>query len=287
MTDERVLDSDYRRRPSPGQHVWHWQDYPSWSAEVRNLTTDIVDGDVVQEIRSSGYSPDDIHTDDVSWLNEVIEQVHGSTIDSAGVLASRLSERYCALRAAHATRAHTQSFYESGIRLPTPLSVERLIEIFGRVGISAAEVRWALEQSQSEGPDGRVYFEAQEFVLVDTATHYAIYGSEYLHSIASHLESRGRRALRHPAQGRPTVFVCDVPIRMMSEDTICGMAREALTMSCWEILGSEEPVSDFYGFCLREPLPPEYIVGHYFPERLRDYHDGAIFRTFDAEGHET
>lgn len=282
-----VLDSDYEKRAKPEKDVWHWQDYSSWVSVVRELFADILDDQVVGELRDSGRGPEDIHTDDLSWLDEIIESVHGLTMDSAEVLASRLSNYFVAVRAFHATRAHSQSFYDSGIVLPDPrVDASELIRIFGRAGIPESEVLWALEERKSEGPEDRVFFEAKESVLVGTASHYAIYGSEHLLSIASYLEFAGRLALRHPARGRPTIFVCDVPIEMMNEGTIHGMAREALTMACWEILGDEEPVSGYYGFCLREALPPEYVVGHYFPESLEDPIEGFVVRHFDATGAE-
>ena len=85
-----ILSADYEDRPKPAAHVWHWQEYSSWSTVVRELLADFIDDAVVEEIRASGKEPDDLNLDDVSWLSETIDSVHSVWLDIAEELVFKL-----------------------------------------------------------------------------------------------------------------------------------------------------------------------------------------------------
>ena len=100
-----------------------------------------------------------------------------------------------------------------------------------------------------------------------------IYGSEYLLAIAAHL--KGRRDYRKilKSSGMPTIFVCDIPLELLSDYTILEFAGNALAKVFQELLGGEgfEPEGGLgSALSIRTYLPSKCIVGHYHPVVHRD-----------------
>ena len=110
-------------------------------------------------------------------------------------------------------------------------------------------------------------------MLIAVAGHYMLYGSEYLTAIAAHLGPKQdyRQVLKQ--RGSPVAFICDVPLDLINEHTLKEFAGCALESIFQELLDGSEFRPDRWrgaGFSIREPLSPEYLVGHYFPVISRD-----------------
>ncbi|WP_269632521.1 hypothetical protein [Pelomonas sp. BJYL3] len=207
-----------------------------------------------------------------------MREVHGHVLDSKALVAERLCQKYVAIRAVHGTRTiDINSFYENGL-IPLDLNQQqkRAREIFlsgAFPELSEENLRTAIASFGDHQREGRVYFEANEDLLIDLAGHYMLYGSEYLSGLAGHLgyARKYQRVLKQ--HGAPTLFVCDVPLSMLSPGTLLEFAGEALETLFQELLDGESFIRNRYrgaGFCIRQRLPPECIVGHCHPSVKRD-----------------
>src|SRR5205085_5151702 len=117
------------------------------------------------------------------------------------------------------------SYYERGL---VPLDTQAAAALAKELFLSGAfpELNQTLldEAMARVGTDtrvGRVYFELDEQLLVEDCGHYLLYGSEYILGIAAELESGQDRDYRQllKGMGKPTIFVCDVPWRLISAQT--------------------------------------------------------------------
>jgi len=258
------------------RRVWNWQALPTWSDEMWRLLSDVVDADVIVEFRQS--PPEFIVSDDLSWLDGIVRKVTGREIDTKDLLANRLLERYDAIRAFHgACPIDIELYYKEGLLL---LDAERFEASVRSIFLSdsfpeltPAHIENAIQAVGRDLREGRLYFEANERMLIDYCAHYMLYGSEYMVGIAAHIEGHKdyRQVLKR--RGTPTVFVCDVPLDYMHSNAVAefaGMAIEVLFESLLDASYVHPQLARGGGICLRRPLSPGLIVGHYHPRELKD-----------------
>lgn len=208
----------------------------------------------------------------------IILSVTGEFIDSRDFLSEGLRKRYNALRSTHCTRTDdVGSFYRKGLLPLEPKIMEqRARDIFlsGKFPeLTEENMARAVAEVGTETRSGRVYFEANEKLILEHGGHYALYGSEYVIALAAHLGgSRDyRRVLK--TLGTPTVFICDVPFSALRDSTLGEFAGEAIADLFEELLPGPEYEPDPWrgaGFSIDGGLAPEHIVGHYHPARVRD-----------------
>lgn len=106
----------------------------------------------------------------------------------------------------------------------------------------------------------RIFFCLFKQQLIRGSGHYLCYGSEYLAGVAARLD----RYIAGPYHdillrtGIPTIFICDVPLELISEPQIEDI--------------SSNYCSDHTDWCfaLEQSLPPEHIAGHEHPPRIFD-----------------
>ena len=203
-------------------------------------------------------------------------------ISSEALLATRLRKTYRYFRAGHATRTDDLTpFYDSGLRVLRPKEIhDRVCQLFlnGRHrGVSESKLEAAIKEVGDEVREGRLYFAAQEDSLFSrrgSSGHYLIYGSEYLYCIAMRAADTVAAKKVLSAIGRPTIFVCDIPMSKIRDGTLeefSGMMLEYLFASLIDQIDTEV-LSPWSGSALsiREDVTPESIVGHYHPERIFD-----------------
>ena len=97
-----------------------------------------------------------------------------------------------------------------------------------------------------------VWFTLTKEELLELSGHYLIYGSEFVHGIATEL--RRQDALRK--YGKPTIFTCDVPIEFISLHWFRSLQDDISDnrlMPC--------------AFRISESLPPENIIAVEFPQK--------------------
>jgi hypothetical protein len=274
--ETRALALDAGERPPASDRTWDFNSYETWRGEIWKLIEDFAD----EEVRKAFVAapPEYVVGDDLSWLDEIVERVHGYQIDSKTELLALLGERYDALRAVHGTRTEdVASFYRNGLKPLVPREFEMQARDIFLCGdypeLSPADLERAIATVGVETREGRVYFDTNEGELIGYCGHYMLYGSEYLTAIAAHI---GRlRDYRQVLKGRgkATLFVCDVPFSFISGHTILEFAGMALEYVFQELLDGPTFRPDPHrggGFAISRCLPPAYIVGHCYPTVTRD-----------------
>ena len=270
-----LLQPDPKDRSPPPEGVWDLNAYLSWRDAVWTLMGDVLDDRVRREFRRR--PPKYVVSDDLDWLDSIIERVTGRYPDIKTLTAERLSRRYERLRACHATRTEDPALYYSQGLLPldTKRAQARAAKIFltgDYPELTAADLDRAIATVGSDLRGGRIYFEANEQGLISDSGHYLLYGGEYLIALAANLgQARDyRQALK--AFGRPTMFICDVPLTLIGSDTLEEFAGGALEAMFENLLdeGYEPDPHGGAGFCIRRPLTANRIVGHYHPSGIRD-----------------
>lgn len=280
--DRAIPELPVERGPSP-KDVFVFPSVDSWRKRIWTLI-----GDIVTDLVKDAFKrnpPEYIVCDDLSWLNEIVFAVTGRDVEMKSLLADRLVREYRAFRAAHGTRTDDLApYYERGLRC---LRAE-VAEARARALFVTPEFPWVTEakfeaavadigaRKVSGGREGRLYFCADERSLITRwggAGHYLIYGGEYLYCLGIRLVSRydAQRVLK--SVGRPTMFVCDIPMAMMRPSTIEEFAGSILEFLFCELIGEQaHALSPGAGsaLSLSVDLPGEHIVGHYHPARIYD-----------------
>lgn len=275
-SSEKLISCVHSERSNAPVDVWDWQDYDTWRNVIWELISDIVNDDVRRMFRAS--PPKYVVSDNLGWLDEIILLSRGLMVDSKEHLADRLTDHFRAFRAVHGTRAiELSDYYSQGLIPHSPEKIQsRAREVFLTGEFPELTPRMMDEAISSvwHGTDeGRIFFSGNETELIKHCGHYMLYGSEHIVGIAARLE--GHRDYRQVLKryGTPTVFVCDIPLKLMDRYTIMEFAGIALEMVFQELLDGEGYSWDTRpgaALCIHHRLPPECIVGHYHPIDLHD-----------------
>lgn len=252
----------------------------TWRDSVWTMLNDKVTDAVRIAFREA--PPEYLVSDDLSWLDNLIEATSGELVDSKALLATRLRKMYRYFRAGHATRTDDLApFYNNGLRVLRPEEIHsRVRQLFLRgqhQGASESKLEAAISEVGQEVREGRLYFAAQESSLISrkgSSGHYLIYGSEYLYCIAMRTADTASAKKVLSAIGRPTMFVCDIPMSKIPEGTLedfSGKMLEYLFADLVDHIDTEvlSPWSGS-GLSIREDIAAESIVGHYHPKRIFD-----------------
>lgn len=256
--------------------VWEFEEVQTWQDDVRQLLLPEVDGEVVRAFLER--PPEYVVGDDLSWLDEIVHRVKDQNVDTQTLLTHRLLKRYGAIRAYHGARPeNVQSYYSAGL-LPLEAHAARsrakAMFLTGRFPeVDAAVLQAAIDGVGFKLREGRIFFEARKRFLEYHCGHYMLYGSEFLCGVAAHLP--GPRDFRQVLKevGRPTVFVCNVPLAAMNFSWLrefAGLAVEAIFAKLKDPGYEHSNAGSGAGIMIQQPLPGDHIVSHYHPIRIRD-----------------
>lgn len=279
----RELPEATADRPRVPDDVFCYPDFASWRDRIWALLSDILTDAVKGEFKRN--PPEYIVSDDLTWLNEIVFTVEGHELEMKSLTAERLSREYRAFRAGHATRTdELAQFYRGGLRCLRAHEAEDtartlfLTSDFPLVTEEKFEAAIAdiHARDASGGREGRLYFCAVESSLITRlggSGHYLVYGGEYLYCLGMRLVGSfdAKKVLK--SVGRPTMFVCDIPIKLMREYTLGEFAGSILEFLFCELVGEQSyALGSGAGsaLSLTVDLPPENIVGHYHPARIYD-----------------
>ena len=255
-----------------------WTDYLSWEKEIRELLSGYVDEEVVAYFRV--HPPEFIVSDNTSWLDKIVRIVKGVDVDVKYELSWLLTSYYEAFRAFHGCcPLDISTYYKKGIVRLNSSEYNQIAREHFLSGnfpeILESDLMAAIEDMKTDNREGLVFFEAHEKMLLQHCGHYMLYGSEYLVGIAATLSRRDRLDYRRTLKrrGTPTVFVCDVPFKLIGFDTILELSGSVIEVLFEKILDPsyKHPQSgNCFGFPIHYDLPPESIVGHYHPNYVHD-----------------
>lgn len=273
---ERLFD-----RPLPPDDVFCFPLIDTWRDRIWRMLADVITDEVKEEYLRN--PPEYVVSDDLSWLDEIVFAATGRVVDMKDLVAERFAREYRAFRAGHATRTDdVGSYYRDGLRYLRPDEVEdraRQLFLDGQHVLATEErLRAAIEdinaRNRAGGRPGYLYFAANERSLITRlggSGHYLVYGSEYLYCLGIRTagEWETRKALK--SIGRPTMFVCDIPMSMMHPQTIAEFGGIIIEHIFSELAGIESyALGSGAGSALSiaQDLPGDCIVGHYHPAQV-------------------
>lgn len=259
------------------RRVWHYEEMDSWRGQIMELLRPQLTERVITAFRKK--PPKYVVSDDLSWLDSIVERIHGYETDMKSNVAERLHEKFDAIRCYHGARpTNIESYYDHGIRIMDPAEVEqraRNVFLSGAFPeLSSEDVERAISAVGREHWQGRAYFEASKRELEDFCGHYMLYGSEFVTGVAAALGCDSpdyRQVLKEI--GTPTVFLCDIPLTLLPLPFLKDFAGSAIASIFEAILEPgyrHPPAGQGAGIVIHQSLAPEFIVGHYTPKRLRD-----------------
>ena len=262
-------------RHAPSDDVLDLMAPATWCEGFWETTVDFL----VPEVRDRfvRHLPDGIYQDDLSWLEPFRrDRKRPAILD----LVSAVTTRWRALQACHGTRTDdVRGFYRHGLLPLDPHQVaERTRRVLQATHPDLDDLRFE-EAVRSVGTRlgaGQVFLEANEEDLIATSGHYLLYGSEYGVAIAAALGGVGRIDYRQALKttGRPTVFVCDVPLDLLPQLIVEELAANVAVIAFRELVRHLDRFSDkretMFGFPINQALPPSAIVGHYHPRDIPD-----------------
>jgi len=280
--DREIAAEAIDRTPLPS-NVFCYPLVESWRDRVWRMLDDVIPEDVRSSFADN--PPEYVVSDDLSWLDDLILDITGQDTNIKELTAERMSREFRAFRAAHGTRTNDlASFYRQGLRVLRAEEIEdraRSIFLNGQAQYATEErleeaIRAIGARDRSRGREGVLYFCACEDELFRDygAGHYLTYGSEYLYCLGIRVMNtwETKRALKE--LGRPTLFVCDIPMDLIGSGTLrefSGMILEYMFCELVEGLDAHalSPGSGS-ALSLRCDLPATCIVGHYHPTTIHD-----------------
>lgn len=287
--DPACLDRELRGEPQiePDGPVLGFTFVSSWRERVWRLISDLVTPAVVEAVVED--PPEFLVSDDLSWLNDVVSVIEDADVDMKEVLAERLTQEFAFVRAFHGTRtANLAPFYERGLRILRPEEIEDLARnLFVNDDRQANRLVESITDmdasSPTKGRAGALYFCASTDNLISRyggAGHYLVHGSEYLYCLGIRTRTIAETQRILKGIGRPTLFCCDVPLRMLGPGALGEFAGTMLETLFTEVLEAriidELPEGTQTGFSIRQDLPSTSIVGHWHPKRVYDPHHNAL-----------
>ena len=253
----------------------------TWLPIVAELMQDIISQQTIESLIAN--PPKYIVADDLSWLSKHIPKSLLGDFRIEDILTFRFRERFHAIRTCHATRTNdVDEFYRRGIcRLDEAVAVQKLRELLvseSRPTLDENRFQEALDDVGFDLRSGRVYFSANENMIIEYCAHYLLYGGEHAQAVSTRVWPR-YAALEHlKTIGQPTLFICDVPLSLIGDGGLTPYAATALSWFLGEKLS--DPIVGDYGeeaLCIHADLPPDAILGHYHPKRVRDPLNGLVW----------
>jgi len=260
--------------------VFEWKRSTVWRKHIVALMDDMIHPAVLAAVRKAGA--DCIVSDDSSWLDRAIRATGKVPREDAFlVLAKRLSTYYTHIRVYHACRTtDTQSYYLRGLRA---LRREELRHMAVRIfvtprfpEISEGMIDEAIADMWLDKRDEHVFVGLDDRHLIQCCGHYLIQGSECLMGVAARLKPMTGKdytpVLRN--LGRPTMFMCELPFSLITEDEARQLSGIIIERLFEEIL-LQEPLKRRLSFTIasRNDISPACLKRHYHPDGIPDPHN--------------
>lgn len=253
-----------------------WHDQKTWVPWVGSYLRGRLQPRAITAMRAT--EADELYDDDPGWLDLLASHLRADLGEVKEDLADALSTR--AARTFHGCRTpNAGSYFESGLRLHRRDEQLAAIEAI----LADHPEAWRRESVQkrledigiSDLREGRSFVVMDRRSLLEFAGHYLIYGSEF---ILGAFREAGQSILKN--YGTPTVIEINLPLDTVHDHERLELAGELLQEWCRQKVSRPQSVIDLnFSFELRTDLPPEFVVGHFHPAQIVDWHDGGrIYR---------
>lgn len=255
-----------------------WRDFSSWNEQILGLAQELLTQDFIHHFLSD--PPEEVYPEEMNWIASLLARLKPgySAADFEVDFTKRLTAHYRYLRAFHGCcPPDLSSYFEQGIVPVDPQtavdSVKRILLCGRYPELTEKQIDEAVVRRGLCERDKRIYFGLDDRFLIGHCGHYLLYGSEYRVGVVAELSTLGgpdyRRCFK--GLGTPTMLVCDIPWRMISEEVHRSLCRALLAESFRNLLDpSYAPSIIDFGFAIGGVLPPEHIVSHYSPDKIRD-----------------
>lgn len=271
-----MLDSQPPEKLTPSAPIV-WKERATWFDDFGAWLQPYLDEVEIARLKAGRRKP--YKWDDHFWLDKVLAGALLIELDElVENFASYLQGR--TLRTFHGCRvADAGVFHSEGLKVNDPAELETLARLIVAEEPDLEWMRSSIDQRLAEFDDrerdaGRLYVVLDDRALTERASHYALYGSEWLMVFFG---LGGQRVLRE--RGVPTILQVDLPLADAPHSQTVELARKLLQEWTHVTVNRRDwsPVRDF-SFILRTNIAPARIVGHYHPAVLPDTHAQKVGR---------
>lgn len=241
--------------------------YFSWECTIYHLLESVLrdtfqrNGVMVELIDFLKKERPEVKLDaDASWLDDYIYTLYNGTPYIAKSLAYKILDRRMYLRAYHACRpTDIKSYYENGI---IPLNEKYIRDYFNQKDypdIIEEKLASAIKYIDDGTRFDKIYFVINPEIICKRNSHYLKKGSESLSFIAYRCNVRLKK-------GRPTFFVCNVPVLSIPTPLLEELSAVMLNIMFRHILEQEVNWAELNrAFYIDKQLAKENIVNHFYP----------------------
>mgnify|MGYP001806745808 CR=1 FL=1 len=179
----------------------------------------------------------------------------------------------------HACRpTRIDDYYEKGIMPLSPESAQKQFREYFSSHASEEEIKQAIKSVRLDTRDYVTHVVLDDRGFIDTCGHYLIYGGEYQNCLTINLPGASEHTRDILKQfGKATVFICCLSFALVAE--LECLASSMIADHFFRLAHKRESVWDIdYTITIEDTIPPEAIVGHYCPEKIKDpYKNNAIW----------
>jgi hypothetical protein len=263
-----------KKRVSNSRKVLRANQFRSWKRGFANAISKLFNERTIRFLTEN--PPDHIVSDDMTWLQNAISSVSAIdlyNIDS--ILFDALVRRYSHLRCYHGCRPlDLNSYWRDGLRIAKTeelLSVART-RLTGPFCPEVSDIAFQCAVAKSKPyTEGEINFAFCDKAMMNEFGHYALYGSEFITSVAMALPI----PLEDPRQllkrsGTPTVLILDVPLIQIDRGMIEEIGRCMVQQLFCDALNRDHSEDWSGGFAITSNLPSDCIAGHYHPVKIFD-----------------
>jgi hypothetical protein len=171
----------------------------------------------------------------------------------------------------HACRPiRVDDYYKKGIMPLSPADAQNQFRNRFSSYSSQSDIDQAIAAIALDTRRGIVHACLDDRGFVNKCGHYLIYGGEYQNCLAIHLPGASEYTRDILKQfGNATVFVCRLPFSHVTD--LEYLASSMIADHCFRLAHDSEDVCEInYTVFIKEAVPPDAIVRHYYPNRIRD-----------------
>lgn len=240
----------------------------SWDAVINKRLTEILGISYPETLKRN--SDKIIYRDsDTEACNLFIEIASREQIRKE--IGNELASSFDEVITYHACRPiRVEDYYENGIKPLSPKDAQKQFCEYFSPYASQDDIDKAIEAVDLDTRDEVVHVVLDDRDFLITCGHYLIYGSEYQNCLAINLpgDTENMRDILKMF-GKATIFVCRLPFTYITD--LVYLASSMIADHCYRIAHNREDVCEIdYTITLDETIPPNAIIRHYCPERIKD-----------------